>query len=303
MREPFFKKGSLNRFSAVLIVLLFLPGLAGAVEVSARVTPEMATIGDRLAYEIAVTDAGDMELPQTLEPLAPFELLNVKTVKEGKAKKIVFTLTTFKTGKHKLPPYSLPVAGKPVSAPAVTVEIVSVLNPDVKEPQLADIEPVADAPVEKSEYLLWLGIALAVLAVIGALYWYLKKRKPVAAAFPPAPPLLPSDAALNELARIKGLFVDGDVKGYFSGISDALRNYLFAEYGLDAPEKTTNEIERSWIPLLERERDPVAALLRLCDAVKFAKAHPAAGDAEQAYAEAVRFIKYSPKVKSRPPLA
>jgi hypothetical protein len=111
---------------------------------------------------------------------------------------------------------------------------------------------------------------------------------------------LPYQSALKELERLRGerLYEAGRVKEHFSGVSDALRGYLFAEYGLDAPEKTTDELERSWPPLLEGERAALFGVLRLCDAVKFAKAHPGADEAARTLDETHRFVRRSPKVKS-----
>ena len=293
-----------------LAVLLFAvwPHTAQALELSADVQPRTATIGDHIAYRITARDGKNIPLPQRLENPEPFEILDTAATEENGMQTITFTLTTFKTGTLALPPYVVEWAdaeGKPRRAetPRVLVEIVSVLKEGDKEPELKDTAHEAAARFEWREYVWPAAIVLAIIAAALIARRYLKKRKA-----PEPPPkeeikLPPYRAALKKLEEIERekLYEQGKIKEYFSGISDTMREYLFAEYGIDAPEQTTRELEQGWPPMLEGERKKFFAMLEISDAAKFAKIIPGAGDAMQTLNSAFEFLRDSPKVNSRPP--
>lgn len=289
-----------------LIAMFCWAGGAWALTLSAEVKPKTATVGDRLEYIITPDGEGNAELPNHLEDTGPFEVVDAKRVTEDGKQKIVFTLSAFKTGKLTLPRYSVPWKDKgeitEVSAPEVSVEIVSVLKPGDAAPRLMEIEPVAVAEYDWRGVAIALAIVIAVLAFAYAAYRWLKNR-PLPAPPPPlaVPAVTPYEAALKKLERAKAedRYGAGDVKGHFAQVADAVREYLRDEYGIDATEKTTAEMEAIWPPLLAGLRENVFFLLRTADAAKFAKIIPTRDEASRALEEAFYFVRASPKVKSR----
>ncbi len=291
-----------------ILLLLVWAHTAQAMELSVSVQPQAATIGDRISYTVLAKDAKGTSLPQKLENPGPFEMLDVKTAEEDGTKTVTFTLTVFKTGKLALPAYAVDwvdANGKPQSmvAPQVFVEIISVLKEADKEPKLMDIEREAQAQFEWREYVWPAAILLALIAAALAVWYYLRKRKPPPVIAKEEIKLLPYQAALKKLEAIERdrLYDRGRVKEYFSGISDTVREYLLAEYGINAPEKTTRELEQAWPPMLEAERRRFFGILDMSDDAKFAKIIPTSGDAAQILRGAYDFLKDSPKVNSRPP--
>ncbi|MBI5637601.1 MAG: hypothetical protein HZA03_06500 [Nitrospinae bacterium] len=295
-------------FTLLLLALYAAP--AAALTLAAAVDPPAATIGDHLRYTITARDAAGVELPLKLENPAPFELLDARADDTGGEKKVVFTLTVFKTGTLPLPAYSVlstGADGKPetVSAPPVTVEIRSVLKPDAKEPAMMPIEDVADPVFDWKAYRWPVLAVLALVALLAALAHQLKKRaRKMTAVSPSVPAHSPLETALAALEKIEAenLYAAGRGKEYFAAIADTVRVYLHAEYGVDAPEKTTIELEAAWPAALEDHRERVFYLLRTCDVAKFTKKLPDREDATSALAVAMYFVKNSPKKKSVPPI-
>lgn len=145
-----------------------------------------------------------------------------------------------------------------------------------------DLSPLKEQWKAPRNYLLWGAIALAVLAAIAAVIWWVrKKRRSVVDA--PAVVLPPEVVALAELDRIAalGLPARGDYKQHYTLVVDALRHYLEARYGIEAMDRTTFEL----MDVLEHRRvsvDGLAPLLDEADLVKFAKFAPSVENAAHA---------------------
>lgn len=291
-----------------LLLLALCASPAAALTLSAAVEPPSATIGDRLRYTITAQDSGDAELPLKLEKPEPFEVLDARADNTGGEKKVIFTLAVFKTGTLPLPAYALSRTGadgktETFAAPPVTVEIRSVLKPDVKDPALMPIEDVVDPVFDWKKYIWPAAAVLTLLALLAALAYLLKKRKLKQGAFSPSvPSRTPFETALAELEKVgaENLYAAGRGKEYFARIADAVRTYLHGEYGIDAPEKTTTELEAAWPAALEDHRERVFYLLRTCDVAKFTQTLPGRDDAISVLAVATYFVKKSPKQKSLP---
>ena len=295
-----------------LIVFFLLAGQAFAlaeVSITAAVTPEAATVGDLLKYEITVTANGqDSRLIKPLLRLDEpgiFEVIDSKTVVEGDTiLGIVFTLAVFETGRHKLPLYSIDwidSSGAPqsVSTEPLFVEIISVLKTGRQGPELLDIRAVAEANPDWTGYVLPAAMLLALLAVVAAAAWQMKKiaaRKSKG----PVKTETPVELALSRLAELesKNLPSHGRLKEYFTEISDTLRGYLYMEFSVDAPEKTTVELARDWPEIIGEHRAEVIALLEQCDSVKFAKYLPTAVETGDVLEKARGFITFSARLNA-----
>jgi hypothetical protein len=135
--------------------------------------------------------------------------------------------------------------------------------------------PLKPQWVAPRSYLPHLLIGALVLLAAAALWLWLRhrKRKPVVEA--PKPELPPDYVALKALAEIESmnLLEDGQHKRYYTLVVDVLRHYLERRYGVDAMDRTTDEIlyELSKRRLQVGDLEP---LLREADLVKFAKFKP-----------------------------
>ena len=132
-----------------------------------------------------------------------------------------------------------------------------------------DIKPLENLVIDWSLLVYILG-AVFILAVIGAAIYFWKKsrnRKRVSVEVP----VLPHEAALrllDALADVENM----DGKAFYFSLSNILRTYIQARYGINALEMTTEELLPK-IDLLGISREmhqELKNLLRSTDPVKFA---------------------------------
>jgi hypothetical protein len=150
-------------------------------------------------------------------------------------------------------------------------------------------------PVTFKEILPWAALALVVAVAGYLLFRYIKRRKENRGLFErPVVQDPPHIVALRELDRIRGeqLWQNGEEKLFYTGVTDALREYIEARYNVSAMEKTTSEImedlsDKKIEPRYYKELDE---LFKTADLVKFAKYVPQAAENEEAIPMAVRFV-------------
>jgi hypothetical protein len=167
-----------------------------------------------------------------------------------------------------------------------------------------DLNPLKEQWKAPINYVLWGAIALAVLAAVAAVIWWVRrKRRSVVET--PAIVLPPEVIALAELERIAALDLPsrGDYKQHYTLVVDTVRRYLEARYGVEAMDRTTYELMDD----LERRRvsvDGLEPLLNEADLVKFAKFAPSAESATVALNHAREIVIHTTPVRPTPdPLA
>ncbi len=212
-----------------------------------------------------------------------------------------YLITAFDSGTFEIPPfYAEVVSGDSLLRFYSGYSSLKVLRPDITPPDttdvIFDIVPPRSAPVAFSEILPWLVIALIVALVLYLLARFLP-RNPLRRFVRPAPPPEPADViALRELntLREEELWQKGDVKEYYSRLSDIIRRYLDNRYGISSPELTTDETVR----MLQKaavttgpQMSQVKELLLLSDMVKFAKYMPESALHEKSYDDSIRFVE------------
>lgn len=208
-------------------------------------------------------------------------------------------LAPFEEGTYQLPP--IPVqrtCGNKVDTllfEAQTVEVFT-MPVDTATFEIHDIKGQIRYPVTPQEVAPWV-IALKILiAIIGAviiLSWALRKRRNGALSGQNSDPA--HIVALRELDKYRSdkYWAPDKQKQFYSGITDALKNYIDARYGVDAPEMTTAELfdslkgEKSLTPELYAG---LKDLFETADFVKFAKHVASDQDNAKALPLAVRFV-------------
>ncbi len=258
--------------------------------VAVRVTPDTATIGDRLELTIEVDhdDAFTVEGPGFGANFGKLELIAIadpRTESRDGVSRTTFgyTLAAFVTGAVELP--RLPVrwrgaAGEgTISTPAQTITIESVLAPNETElrplkPQL-DIADPAPSPIVPITYV-------AMFVALTALGYVLVSRavgaRPAGAAAASEIALTPAEAARASLDALAAAGAAGcDLASYYATIAVTVRRYLSERYGFPAYAMTRTELQRH-MTREELGRWPArltANLLEECDAVQFAGFSPA----------------------------
>lgn len=277
------------------------------IEVQSAVDTAEIYIGDRLNYSITIKHDKNLRIEQPGQGLhlGAFEIkdYNFSEPQEDAGvitQKYEYFISVFDTGKYTIPAY--PIAYFPdttnnykiIEAAPIDIFVKSILSGD-EAPQLKDIKPPIDIPVDwmLMIILLALFIALAVSVYFGYKAWKKKKEKGFIFVAPPKPKPA-HETALKALQNLymTDLLEKGEFKIFFSKLSEILRIYLEARYFISALEETTYEIMRDLEKHLDEEKQSrLRTILELSDLVKFAKLIPSEENINSAKQESLLFIE------------
>jgi hypothetical protein len=280
---------------AVALVLLFAAPLAAQSSIRTDVDTTLVTVGDLVTMTVSVEhEAGAAVVwPDSID-LAPFEVLEARTrpaeADGDRARSTaVFSLAAFELGELVIPSFDVLVVAPDGSAETLSTDEYGVEVVTVGEDETGDIRDIRGPlgiPISAVR-VAFLGVLLLIVGLLA--YAGLRRRGPVADRPAPGPPPRPAhEVALEALARIESspMLERGQVKEYHIEISDVLRRYVEARFGVTALEMTTWEI----IEGLERVqvdpgfREGLRRFLDQCDMVKFAKVRPDADASREALA-------------------
>lgn len=281
---------------ALLLLTAALPPVAGGEEVAFKIGLSTAKpkLAEPFTLRLELSCPADYEVrPDTASfKNDVFEVTRVRRMKPaaaGPLKTEVFELdvSAFDLGISTFPSTDWLLARgkdlKKASSPAFPIEILPQFDGKKEEDKgIKDIYP----PYSFTPWL-WITLgALASAALSYLLYKKLRKKAAVFAAAAAADRRTPYQKASDALEALlnSGLWDEGKIKEFYSGLSDIFRTYLFAEFGIAAELMTTNMITRDLkktgadIKTVIRTRE----LLESTDLVKFARFRPGEGDRDAA---------------------
>jgi hypothetical protein len=267
-----------------------LPGRTAAQDVRAALGADTIQVGDVVPVAIRIDMPRDRRVawPDTL-PLADPDLENasrvrtrVDTLDDGRLRRTaIYAVTPWRTGDLVLPDVPIQVVGgdegvTTTSASLPTLSVSSVLPEDT-----VGIEPKPAKDVIGPNWAWWpiLLLLLLLAAILAAILWWLRRRRGEAVALPLEPAVSPRERALAILdqAREAGLVERGELKAFYTRISDAVRHYAAALDASWGEDLTTTEL----LGRFRAQAGPgasagLAEVLRPADQVKFARRHPGA---------------------------
>ena len=277
-------------------------------------------IADQFRYGITlenITEGTPLALPELKpEKESPLEVLGswqldstlVSKKKETPAKyniKASIILTAFDGGRYQLPDIPALVNGDTLvfHAPEEPLDVKE-LPIDMETFQAHDIKPQVKFPYTFKEILPWVLGILAAIGLIVFLYVFIKNRRKAALEKEQAEPA--HIKALRKLDKYRGdkYWKPEHQKTFYSGVTDALREYIVARYGVGAMEMTTAEIfeglKGSDIP--EDLYAEMKSLFERADFVKFAKFTATDEENATVLPQAVHFVTatYEQEILSAP---
>lgn len=212
-----------------------------------------------------------------------------------------YVITSFDAGLHMIPAFTFVNKAVDVKTQPLPLEVTEIKVDttkaifDIKEP-LAVSYSFMDWLRDNLKLVLF--VALAILLIIGLIWYFIRLRKNRPAK--PAPPKQVVPLHTITLAKLdalkqRQLWEQGQVKLYYSELTDIIREYLEKRYEISALEQTSAEIfaglQQLHIPALHS--DQLKQLLLLADLVKFAKAVPTNNDNQQSMENAVSFVEHT----------
>lgn len=207
----------------------------------------------------------------------------------------------FDSGFYRLPPFVYLTAEDSVGSNEVELTVVPVKVGE--NDAISDYKDISD-PSDSSFwdwmpdwlYDLWWMWLILIAVIAAAVYFGRKYRKTGKfITLPEKPQPKPWTIALERLESLKAknLWENGMEKEYFTQLTDILRDYLYARFGINAMEMTSRQIMQTLADQADvrEHRGYVRKILDVADFVKFAKVRPLPADNVEAFENAVNFVK------------
>jgi hypothetical protein len=276
----------------IILILAALIQNAGNAFLEPIQKRDSILIADQLRYGIVLENVADgtpLALPEFKmegEGESPLVIVNgwqldstrVSKKKETPARyniKAYLTLASFMGGTIELPDIPVLLDADTLVFKAVEPLEIKELPVDMETFQPNDIKPQEKFPYTFKEVFPWVAGALALIALIYYLVVLLLKRKKAAIEKEQAEPA--HIKALRKLDKFRGdkYWKPEHQKAFYSGVTDALREYIDGLKGTDVPKDLYDEMKE----LFER-----------ADFVKFAKYIASDEDNARVLPGAVRFV-------------
>ena len=155
-----------------------------------------------------------------------------------------------------------------------------------------ELELMAIRSPWRKGWILWSAGGVAVLAIASLLIWRRRRREKMVAEIRKSP----LEVALSALEQLEkdDLVAKGELKEYYGRVSSILREYVEGRYGLQAPERTTEEfmedLRRDSGTLSKEQKSLLEKFLMHCDLVKFAKFEPSADEVRATFESCKDFV-------------
>lgn len=273
-------------FKYFLFILLFSTTLfAQKVETSIDTTRNKIGAQFNLTLKTVVDTSANVVFPSGIN-FGRMEVIRnyvVDTVqKDGKYELIKkYGLAQFDSGRYTVPSLKVFINQKPYFTDSLSVEVANV-QVDTLQQKMHEIKPIMAAPSASSGIWKWL-LVILVLAGVGFLVYYLVKRfqkkKVEQEVF--KTPIEKATSLMNSLEK-KELWQKGEIKAYYSELTDIARNYIEEAIEIPAMESTTSELivalrnasQKRKMALTPETLENLEKVLKQADLVKFAKSKP-----------------------------
>lgn len=192
-----------------------------------------------------------------------------------------YGLTQFDSGKYIIPSIKVLINNKPFFTDSIKVEVANVVVDTLKQ-KMYDIKPIAEVTSSKSWIWKLLLILLLLAGIAAFVYWFLKirqKKKIEEEIY--KTPIEKATSLLNVLEK-KELWQKGEIKTYYSELTNIARNYIEEAIEIPAMESTTSELIeglrkaslKKKMVLSQETIENLEQVLKQADLVKFAKSKP-----------------------------
>ena len=232
----------------------------------------------------------------------------------------VIPVQAFTPGPYVLPGFKYVADKDTIVSNELPLKVLDVDIKDLeKKNQLYDYKPIANPDKKfwdfipdlgnffsQNKWIWWviaalLAGALAILGVTMYLRW--KAGKPVLPFIPQKKLLPPYEEAMEAIAHLRkhNPALRGDVKNYYTRLTDIVRRYIWRRYNVGAMEMTSSQIMNAVKADGNiNDTENLAFLLETADFVKFAKMTTSADENERSMQMAEAFIESNKPVEPSP---
>jgi flagellar basal body-associated protein FliL len=180
-----------------------------------------------------------------------------------------------------IPSVKILINKKEYLSDSIKVEVANVQVDTLKQ-KMYDIKDIVPANEGLGNWWKYLLFILLIAGIAAAIYWYLKKhQKQKTEEEIYKTPIEKATNLLNNLEK-KELWQHGEVKAYYSELTDIVRNYIEEAIEIPAMESTTSELieglktasKKKKMKLSQETIENLFVVLKQADLVKFAKSKP-----------------------------
>ena len=273
-----------------LYIFLFLLSTAvfaqqKQVETSIDTTKNKIGAEFKLTLKTVVSSKSKVVFPKlkNIGPLEVIESYPIDTVKKNDTYELTkkYGLTQFDSGKYTIPGIKILIDKKPFLSDSIRVEIANI-KVDTLQQKMYDIKDISSVDSGIGNWWIYLLIFIIIIGIGVFVYWYIKKRqqKKIEEEVYKTP-IEKATSLLNNLEK-KELWQKGEIKEYYSELTDIARNYIEEAIQIPAMESTTSELiqgiksasAKKKMSLTPETVENLERVLRQADLVKFAKSKP-----------------------------
>jgi hypothetical protein len=274
----------------IKLYILFL--LLSTSLFSQKVTTSIDSTKKKIGAEFKLTLKTDVDTLSKVKfpnakffgPLEVIQSYKIDTVKNGARYELIkkYGLTQFDSGKYTIPRIPVLINGKPSFSDSIKVEVNDVKVDTLKQ-KMYDIKDIAKVESPLGSWWIYLLILLAIGVIGYFVYKFIKKRQsqPKVEAIVYTSPIEKATSLLQQLEK-KELWQKGEIKNYYSELTDIARNYIEEEIHIPAMESTTSELieglrkaaKQQKLKLSNETVENLEKVLKQADLVKFAKVKP-----------------------------
>lgn len=297
----------------MLVALCTGPVLAQNVVLNAEIDTFQMMIGEqtRIKLELSVDTGYRVVMPEPGKELMPgIELLEKKRAVKGinENRRNVYTdeylITSFDSTLYNIPPFKVLVDSNEYQSNSLALAVYTMPIDTANLQNICGPKDVWDVELTWEEYRdsVHLGIILVFLAL--ALAWVVVrfvKNKPIIRIVKIKPKVPSHIAALSKIENIKSDDTwrnDGDIKEFYTRLTDALREYMHDRFGFNATEMTTGEI-LDYLRSIDNKENiaELKEILETADLVKFAKMRPAVNENDRNMENAIEYVNVTKNVE------
>ena len=272
-------------FFLLLLVSTAIFAQQKRVETSIDTTKNKIGAEFKLTLKTSVDTLSKVVFPN-LKNIGALEVIQsypIDTVKNNDRYELIkkYGLTQFDSGRYVIPSIKVLINNKAYQTESVSVEVANVKVDTLQQKMydIKDIQPANDTIGNWWKYLLAL---ILILGIGTGVYWFLKNRqKKKIEEEVYKTPIEKATSLLNNLEK-KELWQKGEIKEYYSELTDIARNYIEEAIEIPAMESTTSELIAGLKAASVKKKMTVSQeiignlerVLKQADLVKFAKSKP-----------------------------
>jgi hypothetical protein len=272
-------------------LFIFLLLISTSIFAQQKVVTSIDTTKNKIGAEFKLTlktsvDTLSKVVFPKLKNIGALEVIQsypIDTIKKDDRYELIkkYGLTQFDSGKYTIPSIKILINDKAFLTDSIKVEVANV-QVDTLRQKMYDIKDIVKAQDSLGDWWKYLLGILLILGIGAFVYWYTKirqKKKIEEEVY--KTPIEKATSLLNTLEK-KELWQHGEIKAYYSELTDIARNYIEEAIEIPAMESTTSELIaglkaaslKKKMKLSQETIENLFTVLKQADLVKFAKSKP-----------------------------